>query len=209
MTGRIDSTDDLNRGLAALQRLEPRFALARAAVAAVPLRRHPPGFAPLLRIIVGQQVSTVAAAALWGRLEAAGLVTPAAIDGATDGDLVGCGLSRQKARYAKALARAGIDHDALAAMSDAAVVARLMQVPGIGRWTAEVYAMFSLGRADMLAAGDLALQEATRRLFGLDARPREAALRAMAAQWAPWRGVAARLLWAYYRVTTNREGMTR
>jgi DNA-3-methyladenine glycosylase II len=80
-------------------------------------------------------------------------------------------------------------------------------VPGIGRWTAEIYAMFSLGRADVICPGDLALQESARILFRLDARPTERALRDMSEPWSPWRGVAARLLWAYYRVAKEREGI--
>lgn len=90
---------------------------------------------------------------------------------------------------------------------DDEVIATLIQVPGIGRWTAEIYAMFSLGRADVFAPGDLALQEAARILFELDARPKERAFRDMATDWAPWRAVAARLLWAYYRVAKDREGI--
>ena len=82
-----------------------------------------------------------------------------------------------------------------------------MTVPGIGRWTAEIYAMFSLGRADAFAAGDLALQEAARVLFALDARPSEPSLRDMAEAWSPWRSVAARLLWAYYQRDKDRDGI--
>ena len=80
-------------------------------------------------------------------------------------------------------------------------------MPGIGRWTAEIYAMFSLGRADVFAPGDLALQEAVRMLFGFDSRPSERALRELAQDWSPWRAVAARLLWAYFRVAKDREGI--
>ena len=90
---------------------------------------------------------------------------------------------------------------------DEDVVASLVAVPGIGRWTAEIYAMFSLGRADVFAPGDLALQESARILFEIDERPTEKALRAMAEAWSPWRAVAARILWAYYRVAKNREGV--
>jgi len=86
-------------------------------------------------------------------------------------------------------------------------VARLVAVPGIGVWTAEIYAMFALGRADVFAPGDLALQEAARMLFGLEARPGEKRLRAMAEAWSPWRSVAARVLWAYYRVAKERDGV--
>ena len=80
-------------------------------------------------------------------------------------------------------------------------------MPGIGIWTAEIYAMFSLGRADVFAPGDLALQEAARILFDLPERPKDRALREMAEDWSPWRSVAARLLWAYYRVAKDREGI--
>jgi DNA-3-methyladenine glycosylase II len=86
-------------------------------------------------------------------------------------------------------------------------VKTLVAVPGIGVWTAEIYAMFALGRADVFAPGDLALQEAARMLFGLEARPTDKALRAMAEAWSPWRSVAARILWAYYRVAKEREGV--
>ena len=78
---------------------------------------------------------------------------------------------------------------------------------GIGTWTAEVYALSSLGRADVFPHGDLALQEAAKVLFALESRPNEKEMRVMAADWSPWRAVAARLLWAYYRVIKNREGI--
>jgi DNA-3-methyladenine glycosylase II len=126
---------------------------------------------------------------------------------ASDEDLRAAGLSRQKARYGRALAQAGIDFHALRSVPDAEVVRILVRVPGIGVWTAEIYAMFALGRADVFAPGDLALQEAARLLFGLAARPSETALRAMAEAWSPWRSVAARILWAYYRVAKEREGV--
>ena len=125
----------------------------------------------------------------------------------SDEDLRGVGLSRQKVRYARALADARIDFTALRDAPDAEVIKTLTQVSGIGVWTAEVYAMFSLGRADVFAPGDLALQEAAKILFDLDERPKERALREMAKAWSPWRAVAARLLWAYYRVAKDREGI--
>jgi DNA-3-methyladenine glycosylase II len=110
-------------------------------------------------------------------------------------------------RYARALAQAGLDYAALRSAPDEAVIATLVVLPGIGRWTAEIYAMFSLGRADVFAPGDLALQESARLLFGLDGRPSEKDLRRRAEDWSPWRGVAARLLWAYYHVAKEREGI--
>ncbi len=156
---------------------------------------------------MSQQVSVAAADAIWGRLKAAGLTGPRRILAATDEELRACGLSRQKARYARALAEARLPYPALRAAPTEEVVATLVEVPGIGRWTAEIYAMFSLGRADVICPGDLALQESARMLFGLGARPTERALREMAEPWSPWRGVAARLLWAYYRVAKEREGI--
>ena len=190
-----------------LAQAEPRFAHALTLTGVPPLRRRPDGFAHLLSAIVSQQVSTHAARAIWGRMEEAGLTTPAAVLAADDDTLRAPGLSQQKMRYARALANAGIDFDALRSMPDEDVVNELVAVPGIGRWTAEIYAMFSLGRADVFAPADLALQESARRLFDLPDRPREAALRRMASDWTPWRSVAAGLLWAYYRVETDREGV--
>ena len=208
MTGRIIETlADVEEGAAHLAAVCPQMARAHAMTAPLPLRRRPDGFAQLLNAIVSQQVSVASAQAIWGRVEAAGLAEPAAVAAASDAELRAPGLSRQKIRYARALAEAGIDYAALRRAPDAQVIATLTQVPGIGRWTAEIYAMFSLGRADVFAPGDLALQEAARLLYDLPERPRERALRDMAQPWAPWRSVAARILWAYYRVAKEREGI--
>ena len=138
---------------------------------------------------------------------AAGFDVRAQVALATEEELRAAGLSRQKAGYALALAHSPVDFDALRQMPDEAVIADLVAVKGIGRWTAEIYAMFALGRADVFAPNDLALQEAARHLFGLDARPKEAELRAMALAWSPWRAVAARILFAYYHVVKSREGI--
>lgn len=207
--GRIITSEAcVAEGAGWLAQAEPRFAHALRLTGPLPLRRRADGFAALMGAIVSQQVSVAAAAAIWGRLEAAGLTTPPALNAASDEALRAAGLSRQKVRYVRALAGAGIDFDALRQMPDGDVVKTLTAVPGVGRWTAEIYAMFSLGRADVFAPADLALQEAARSLFVLDERPREAAFRRMAEAWSPWRAVAARLLWAYYRVDRGREGVT-
>jgi DNA-3-methyladenine glycosylase II len=105
------------------------------------------------------------------------------------------------------LAGSGIDFLALRDKADVDVVAELVAVQGIGTWTAEIYAMFALGRADVFAPGDLALQEGAKVLFGLKERPNEKAMRAMSLAWSPWRAVAARILWAYYHVEKSREGI--
>jgi DNA-3-methyladenine glycosylase II len=194
-------------GAAWLAARDARFARALAQVGPLPLRRRADGFAALLDAIVGQQVSVASARAIWARLEAAGLTDATAMAQATDDDLRAVGLSRQKARYGRALAQAGIDYNALRGVPDAEVITTLVGVPGIGAWTAEIYAMFALGRADVFAHGDLALQEAAKGLFGLDARPNERDMRVLAAEWSPWRSVAARVLWAYYRVLKSRDGV--
>ena len=108
---------------------------------------------------------------------------------------------------ARALAAADLDFDALRDQTDAQIITTLTAVSGIGVWTAEIYAMFALGRADVFAAGDLALQEGARHLFDLPDRPNDRALRAMAQDWQPWRAVAARLLWAYYHVVKTDKGI--
>ncbi len=208
MTGRIITTDDdVAEGALWLSRREPRFAEALRLTGPWPLRRRPEGFATLLDAIIGQQVSVASASAIRARLEAAGLMRAQPVADASDEALRACGLSRPKLRYAQALAQSGLDYDALRALPDAEALARLTALPGIGLWTAEVYAIQALGRADILAAGDLALQEAARLLFGLDARPTEPQLRSLAQNWAPWRAIAARGLWAYYRLRKSREGM--
>ena len=203
----IETPDCVAEGATWLAQAEPRFAAALAQIGPLPLRRREDGFAALLAAIVSQQVSTAAARAIWARLEGAGLADPAAVRAAPEDALRALGLSRQKVRYAQALAGAEIDFDALRVAPSETVVETLVAVPGIGRWTAEIYAMFSLGRADVFAPADLALQEGARLLFDLPDRPREAALRGMAEGWSPWRAVAARLLWEYYRICKSREGI--
>ena len=197
----------VSEGALWLSATEPRFAKALEMTGTLPLRRRPDGFAQLLSAIVSQQVSVAAASAIWGRLRDARLTGPRKIQWASDEALRAAGLSRQKIRYARALAEARINYAALREAPSDAVIATLTEVPGIGVWTAEIYAMFSLGRADVFAPGDLALQEAARILFELPERPSERALRQMAKDWSPWRAVAARLLWAYYKIAKQREGI--
>ncbi len=203
----IHSDACIAEGAAHLAAVEPRFAMALDTVGTLPLRRRKDGFAALVDAIVSQQVSVAAADAIYGRLKDANLIGPRKIMWASDEDLRACGLSRQKIRYARALAEARIDFKALRNAPTEKVIAELTAVSGIGVWTAEIYAMFSLGHADVFAPGDLALQESARILFDLDERPREKAFRTLAEPWSPWRSVAARLLWAYYHVAKDREGI--
>lgn len=203
----IHDMKDVEEGAEFLAESCPRMAHALSLAGGLPLRRRPDGFAELLSAIVSQQVSVASAAAIWGRMQEARLTTPEDVRRATEEDLRAVGLSRQKIRYARALAEARLDYAALHGVPPEDVVKTLTKVPGIGIWTAEIYAMFSLGHADVFAPGDLALQEAARLLYNLPERPKERALRRMAEDWSPWRSVAARILWAYYRVTKDREGI--
>ncbi|MDP5362864.1 MAG: DNA-3-methyladenine glycosylase 2 family protein [Paracoccaceae bacterium] len=205
---RIITTDAcVTEGALWLCKEEPRFAQVMQVLPGLPLRRKPDGFAEVLSAIVSQQVSLASANAIWGRLQAAHMTCPDMIAQASEDDLRALGLSRQKARYAKALVAARIDYAALRGLPTEDVIKTLVAVPGIGAWTAEIYAMFSLGRADVFAPGDLALQEAAKLIFDLPQRPKERELRAMAQAWSPWRSVAARIMWAYYKHDNQREGI--
>lgn len=207
MTRIIETDADVAEGAAWLAARCPRMAHAHELCAPLPLRRRPDGFAQLLSAIVSQQVSVASANAIWAKLENAGLTDPQSILALSEDELRAHGLSRQKAAYARALAGAGIDYDALRTAPTAEVIETLTAVKGIGVWTAEIYAKFSLGHADVFAAGDLALQEGARMLYDLPERPGEREVRRMAEAWSPWRSVAARMLWAYYHVRKQREGI--
>lgn len=208
MVGRIIQTQaDIAEGLEWLCKAEPRFAIAAESCPELPLRLKNDGFAELLSAITSQQLSVASAGAIWARIEAAGMTHPDAIRAAHDDDLRACGFSRPKILYARDLAAANINYSKLRTTPTDDVIAELVRIKGIGPWTAEIYAMFSLGRADVFAPGDLALQESARVLFDMDARPKERAFREMAEAWSPWRSVAARLLWSYYHVLKDRDGI--
>lgn len=203
----IAGPEDLDEGVAHLARVCPVWARVLPELGPLPLRRWPDGFVAIRDAIVAQQISTHAAAAITARMVAAGLDDEAGINAADDDALRAAGLSRPKARYLRGVAQAGVDWAALRDMPDEDAIATLVALPGIGRWTAEIYLKFALGRADAFAAGDLALAEAARLLYDLPERPGPAALTALAQPWRPWRSVAARGLWAYYRVAKGREGV--
>ena len=194
----------LAAAVAALVAREPRFAIVVNRTGLPPLRRSPQGFAELLKIITEQAISLKAAAQIWNRISTAlDPVTPARVEATEEGALIALGLSGAKARCFRALASAAVDGRCpvanLAGLPDDAVRAALTAVPGIGPWTAEIYLLASLGRADVWPAGDIALQEAARDLLQLAQRPKGRVMIALAEPWRPWRAVAARLLWAHYR----------
>jgi len=204
MTGFEIKGRKLKTALTHLASADPDLAQSLLEIGPPPSRSAEAGFAGLLRIIMGQQLSVASARAIWGRLEAK-LVdpTPGRLLRLTDHDMAQVGLSRQKMRFARSLAEAvkrkTLDLDALETMEDAEALAALTAVDGIGPWTAEVYLLFALGRPDVMPAGDLALLVAAQRLKRLEARPRPRDLIEFAEPWRPWRSVAARFLWHYYR----------
>lgn len=156
-------------------------------------------FAALADAIVSQQISVQAAAKILERLRLAlgGAITPAAVLASEDEALRGAGLSGQKVRYLRDLAgfAAGGGFDALPGLDDEAAVAALTAVKGVGRWTAEIYLVFALGRLDVLPADDLGLRYAVRQFYGLDDAPPAKAVRALGETWRPYRSVAAWYLW--------------
>lgn len=193
----------LRHAIDELAKGEPAFAGAIARIGYPEPRLRVRGYETLLRTIVGQQVSVAAAAAVWNRLEAAlgAGCAPAALLAADFDTLRGCGLSRQKQGYARSLAErvisGALDLTALPG-DDEAAIAELVQIKGIGRWSAEIYLLFAEGRADVFPAGDLAVQIEVGRLLGLPERPTEKATRALAERWRPWRGAVAILAWHHY-----------
>ena len=197
----------ITEGLHWLVKYEPKFKSAADLTGPLTLRLREDGFSRLFGAIVSQQLSTASANAIWNRLADAGVISPSSIKLASDDMLRSCGLSRQKIKYARALAEANVDFPSLRKMKTENVIQSLTKISGIGIWTAEIYAMFSLGRADIFAPGDLALQESVKILFELEKRPSEKELRIQSEKWSPWRAVAARLLWAYYSHIKSREGI--
>jgi len=188
----------------ALASAHPAFAPLLAEAGPLPLRHLDHGFAGLAWVVLGQQISVLAQRAIHGRLVTAiGPVTAAAFAAAGEDTLRAAGLSAGKVTTLRGIAErvlsGELDLDALADLDAEEAMAALVALKGIGRWTAEVYLLFALRHPDVFPAGDLALQEAARLAFGLPARPGEKELRALAAPWRPRRGIAAQVLWTYYR----------
>jgi DNA-3-methyladenine glycosylase II len=212
MPRHIDTEADIAAGLEVLLAADPRLAAVAEVAGPLPLRRRPGGFAGIAGIVVSQQLSTASAAAIWGRLTAAyDPFTPQRLLKARADRLASLGLSRPKIRALKEIARAivggALDCDALPQMEADAAHAALCGVHGVGPWTADIYLLFCLGHADAWPAGDLALQEGARLAFALPERPTAKETLALAQPWRPWRGVAARLLWAYYRAVKQRDAV--
>jgi DNA-3-methyladenine glycosylase II len=201
---------DLDAALTRLLAIDPRLVDVVAHAGRPTLRRRPAGFAGLCAIVCAQQLSTASAGAIWARLaDAFDPFHHDAVRRARPAKLARLGLSQPKIKTVKAvgaaIARGEIDLDAVAAMEADEARAALTSLHGIGPWTADIYLLFCLGHADAWPAGDLALQEAARLAFDLRARPSAKELATLAERWRPWRGVAAHVLWNYYRVVKRRD----
>ncbi len=164
------------------------------------LRCREDPFGTLARAIVGQQISVSAAQAVWLRItDSLGAVDAGRVAVAETDALLACGLSRPKSRYLKHLARGFVDGsvepEGWAALDDAAVIAELTQIMGIGRWTADMFLIFTLLRGDVLPLGDVGLQRAMGAHYGGGGKIEGAAMEAIAEAWRPWRSVATWYLW--------------
>ena len=182
------------------------MALAFKAVGVPAARNRAPGFGTLLRIIIDQQISVQAGAAIWAKLETRlGEISVNRILEVSPVALHECGLSRQKAEYASELAQAvrsgSLNFEELEKQDDETAIRQLTGIKGIGTWTAEIYLIFAMSRPDVLPAGDLALQIAARDLLGLAERPKANEFRRIAQRWSPYRSAASIILWQYYRMT--------
>lgn len=200
------SKERIIEGLDVVASDEPKMARAIKLAGYPEPRIRPEGYQTLLRTILGQQVSVASAASVWNKLEALlgeGCPAEQLIKREFD-ELRACGMSRQKQGYARSLAElilsGGLDLDNLP-NDDEEAIALLTQVKGIGRWSAEIYLLFALGRPDIWPAGDLAVQIGVGRIMGHEERPSEQELREIAKPWSPHRGSVAIFTWHMYNTT--------
>jgi DNA-3-methyladenine glycosylase II len=189
----------LERDAAIVAREDPRLANPSGPPQIEVLDR---GFAGLVHLILGQQVSIEAADAMYAGLVAVtGPLSPERLLALDDETMRRFGFTRMKASYARGIATAlldGFDLDAVDDMEADAAVAELTVLRGIGRWTAECYLLFCVGHRDVFPAGDMALQVGWQEIACLPDRPPEAVLREVARRWAPRRSAAAHLIWDSY-----------
>ncbi len=194
----------IKTGLTALAKVDKEIAQAVKLIGLPEPRNRPAGFETFLSTIVSQQISTKAAQAIKGRVVA--LVPQMSAEALLEIDdeaLRGAGLSYRKIEYAKGLAKAihegQLNVDGLNDMSDNEAIETITALKGFGRWSAEIYLMFSLKREDIFPADDLALLVALGKLKGLEKKPTPKVARDMTEHWAPWRSVGSLFLWHYYQ----------
>ena len=200
----IETDADIATGAEFLVTREPRFEKVIAVHGLPSARRVENSLASLLKIVTEQLISLKAADAIWRRIEARlHPFEPHEILKLSVEDLQSLGLTRAKARSFQAIATGihsgDLNFELLHQVPDQDVLAKLIALPGIGPWTADIYLLTALGRADACPAGDLALQMAAQDLFAMDGRPTPKAFLEKAENWKPWRSIAARLLWSHYR----------
>lgn len=204
----IETKRDIAHGTKALLAADPRLVPIAEIAGPLVLRRREGGFEGLAAIITAQQISDKAAAAIWARFkEAVEPFTPEQFLSMSEETLRAVGLSRPKIRTLTGVAAAAADGFDLIAVHDLpadAAVTTMTALKGIGPWTAEIYLLFCVGHPDIFPAGDLALQVGVQQGFRMRKRPDEKKLRRIATKWSPWRGIAARLFWAYYRAQRDR-----
>ena len=198
----------LEAALAELCRREAAFTRLIGLTGKPKLRRGEPSFAGLIRIVVDQMISLKAAETIWARMEKTlGPLTPENLIRRRENSFRKAGLSGGKIRAIRAITKAVVEGDLrledLPQLSDEAAMAALTVLPGIGPWTAEIYLLFCMGRADIWPAGDVALQHAVHMALGLKGRPQAAEMRRLAEAWRPHRGAAAFVFWNYYRHLRN------
>lgn len=196
--------DTIEHAMVALAEADPDIARAYPLVGAPSPRQRDQGFATFFSTIVSQQLSTDAARAIMGRVNT--LLPELHAKAVMEVDsqaLRDAGLSWRKIEYAKGLAEAELagtfSADGLEKLSDDDAIAAITELRGFGRWSAEIYLMFSLNRPDIFPADDLALRVALGRLKGMDDKPTPKQARQMIEHWAPWRSVGSLFLWHYYR----------
>ncbi|WP_417671297.1 DNA-3-methyladenine glycosylase family protein [Roseibium sp.] len=205
--GPIDTLDDVAHGLEALLRHAPDLRSISDQAGPLPLRRRAPDFAALAHIVTGQQVSVASASAIYARLEKKiSPLTAQNLERHTDEDLAGIGLSKPKIRTLRAVSEAclnGLDLENLPRCPADEAHAELCRIKGIGPWTADIFLLFCAGQPDIFPSGDLALRIAVGDALALGETPSSKDLDAIAVKWAPYRGIAARLFWAWYKVRKN------
>jgi DNA-3-methyladenine glycosylase II len=197
------SNETLTQGVEFLSAVDSDLARIHTNLGLPPLWAREPGFPTLVHIILEQQVSLASAKAAYVKLQqAAGAITPETFFRYNDEELKGFGFSRQKTAYCRGLAQSilkdELDLEGLTFMEDAPARTTLINIKGIGPWTANIYLLMALLRPDIWPSGDLALAVAYQKLIGLESRPTTEQLTEIATRWRPWRAVAARLLWHYY-----------
>lgn len=193
----------LLEGVNELSQIDHGFALIVSQYGPPPLWKRPQGFPTLIHIILEQQVSLASAKAAYNRLsERLTTITPGKFLKLSDDELQQIGFSRPKKHYGRELAHAlvsgNLDLSGLNKLTDQEVRNQLVQIKGIGPWTADIYLLVALGRLNIWPDGDLALAAAFKQLKDLSQRPSSKQMRRLSQNWRPWRSIAARLLWHFY-----------